>query len=191
VQSDAPLLVLVSGAPAGGKTTLARRLSVDLRLPLIVRDELKEVLADAMGHPADTPAANRLGAAAYGVLVSIARGMLMSGHGVILESNFRRGVSEVDLRPLLAHSDACLIHCTAAREVLRARYAARAARGERHPAHLDGARLEALDHDLEAGRFDPLELSVPTLVVDTNDGLRPTYEEIRDFAAFPRAAALA
>jgi predicted kinase len=188
VQSNAPLLVLVSGAPAGGKTTLARRLSTDLRLPLIVRDQLKEVVADAIGHPADTPAANRLGAAAYGVLVSLAREMLLGGHGVILESNFRRGVSEVDLRPLLAYSDACLIHCTADRDVLRLRYAARAARGERHPSHLDAAHRDELEHDLEAGRFDPLELSVPTLVVDTNDGLRPPYEEIRDFAAFPRAA---
>jgi adenylate kinase family enzyme len=38
VQSRAPGLVIVSGAPGGGKTTLARRLSLDVGLPLLSCD---------------------------------------------------------------------------------------------------------------------------------------------------------
>jgi hypothetical protein len=33
-----------------------------------------------------------------------------------------------------------------------------------------------------AGRFDPLDLPVPTMVVDTTDGLAPAYDEVRRFA---------
>jgi predicted kinase len=188
VQSRAPALVLVSGAPGGGKTTLARRLSSDLRLPLLSRDELQEALADAMGWPSDVPASMRLGAGSYAVLYRTLAVLLEAGSGAIVDSNFKRGVSEPELRPLLGWSTACLVHCTADSATLQARYADRFARGERHPAHLDGDRAVGLGEDLASGRYEPLNLPIPTLVVDTKDGWRPSYEEVRDFAALPEAA---
>jgi predicted kinase len=187
VQLDAPPLVVISGAPGSGKTTLARRLSLDLGLPLLEKDALKETLSDAMGAPADVPASMRLGGGAYAVLVEVARTLLDAGCGVIVESNFRRDVSEPILEPLVSRSSALLIHCTAATDILTSRYARRFANGERHPAHLDGARAAGLAEDLSAGRFEPLRLSIPTLVVDSADGWRPSYGEVRDFAARPRS----
>jgi predicted kinase len=188
MQSSGPTLVIISGAPASGKTTLARRLSFDLQLPLLAKDELKEALADAMGAPRDVPASMRLGAGAYATLYLVAQQLLEARTGFIIESNFRRGVSETELQALLAWSDPGLIHCTAAPEVVQTRYAERHDRGDRHVAHLDADRTGALAEDLASGRFDPLDLAIPTLVVDTTDGWRPAYEEIRDFAAFPRAS---
>jgi predicted kinase len=188
VQSRAPSLVIVSGAPGGGKTTLARRLSSDLRLPLLSRDELQEALADAMGWPSDVPGSMRLGAGSYAVLYRTLAALLEAGSGAVVDSNFKRGVSEPELRPLIAWGTACLVHCTADPATLQARYTDRFARGERHPAHLDGDRAVGLAEDLAAGRYEPLNLPIPTLVVDTEDGWRPSYEEVRDFAALPEAA---
>jgi predicted kinase len=190
MQSSAATLLIVSGAPASGKTTLARRLASDLRLPLLQRDELKEALADALGVPRDVAASAQLGAGAYAMLHLVAGRLIEAGTGLIIESNFRRGVSEAELRPLLAWSDAGLVHCGAPDEVLIARYAERIQRGVRHPAHLDADRVAALAEDLSDGLFEPLNLAIPTLVVDTTDGWRPAYEEIRDFATFPRAYSL-
>ena len=41
-------VVVVSGLPGTGKTTLAKRLSVDLRIPAFVKDEFKEAILDHM-----------------------------------------------------------------------------------------------------------------------------------------------
>jgi predicted kinase len=182
MQSRPPLLVVVSGAPASGKTTLAMRLAEDLRLLLIGKDALKEAICDAVGLPADVAASMRAGSAAYSAAFTLARETIAAGHGVILESNFRKGVAEAELAPLVAMGDARLIHCTASPEVIASRYRERFAAGLRHPAHLDDERAPGLGTDLASGRFEPIALGVPVLVVATDHGLEPGYGDILAFA---------
>lgn len=129
MQLSPPTLIIVSGAPGSGKTTLAHRLASDLHLPLISKDELKESLADATGTPLDMAASMQLGEVAYAILYFVAQRLLKAPTGLIIESNFRRGVSEPELRPLLASSDSRLIQCTAAPDVVLRRYGERYDRG--------------------------------------------------------------
>jgi predicted kinase len=179
--TERPLLVIVSGAPAAGKTTLARIIGAQLRLPYIGKDELKEAITDRIGAPSDVAASQRLGLPAYEVLFGIGRRMLEAGHGLVIESNFRRGMSEPELRPLVAMSDARLVNCAADPAAMRRRYDERFRRGERHAAHRDGDRAGALADDLASGRFEPLELAIPVLTVRTDDGYDPPLERIVDF----------
>jgi hypothetical protein len=83
---------------------------------------------------------------------------------------------------VLAIGDARLVHCTAERDVIARRYRERNAAGLRHAAHRDDERAADLGRDLESGRFDPLELGIPTMVVATDDGLRPGYAAILELA---------
>ena len=43
-----PLLVVVSGMPSSGKTTVAEELARRLRLPLIAKDAIKESLYETL-----------------------------------------------------------------------------------------------------------------------------------------------
>ena len=175
--APAPLLVIVAGAPGAGKTTLATRLATDLCLPLITKDRIKEILGDALGA-ADVAQSQVLGEATYALLYAIAGWLLDARTGAVLESNFWRGTSERALLPLVNRSAAVLVHCHAPATVILDRYLARAARGERHPVHFDHDVLPRLRADIAEGRYEPLELGVPCVSVETADRYDPPYEDI-------------
>ena len=57
------MFILVGGWPGSGKTTLATALGPWLGLPVLAKDEVKEVLADEFGRPATVSESRRLGRA--------------------------------------------------------------------------------------------------------------------------------
>lgn len=124
-------IVLVSGAPGVGKTTLAIPLAAQLRFPLISKDEIKESLWDALEPPPEDRAwSHRLGSAAMEVMWRLAA----HAPQAVLEANFRPHSSRECSR--LAALDARIIevycHCSPG-EAAR-RYEARAP--TRHATHV-------------------------------------------------------
>jgi predicted kinase len=67
-----PLLVIVSGPPCSGKTTLARWLAKELALPLIAKDNIKELLFDHLGW-SDRAWSKKLGRATYPLIYYLSR----------------------------------------------------------------------------------------------------------------------
>jgi predicted kinase len=140
---------------------MALPLARALGLPLLAKDTVKEALMDSLGVDG-VERSRQLGQATFAVLFALARTLLDVGTGLVLEANFGRGISEPDLAPLAARARAVVVHCSAPREVRRARYRERA----RHPGHYDAERTDSFV--LDGPSSEPPDLGIPCLRVDTN-----------------------
>jgi len=161
----AAFTVLVTGVPGSGKTTLARELSVRLRLPLLSMDTIKEQLFTTLGV-GDRAWALQLRTASLAVIWSL---LPDCPDGAIvdlwLDPERDRGVAQSGLTragvgPVLE------VLCAPPAAVAAARYAARS----RHPGHLppDEATLTRIREAAEL--IAPLGLG-PTLRLDTSSSV--------------------
>ncbi len=172
-----PTVIVVCGAPASGKTTLARRLAADLRLPLIEKDAIKESLAREIPVP-DREVSRTIGRASTRLLWDLAEGMLGRGVDVMVECNFDRQFAEVVLGRVAGTARILIVQCEADSATIERRYRERAWRGERQAAHFDLEALPDLLAGLARGAYDLAGLGHDALVVRTEDGYRPGYETI-------------
>ena len=157
-----PLLLVVTGMPSSGKTTVAEGLARRLGLPLIAKDEIKESLYESLGAE-DASASARLGTAAYALIFGLARRMLASGVSLIVEANFFRD-QEPDFASL-PDNRLVQIHCEAPLAVVLERYASRS----RHAAHYDAEKIEELPARFESGAHSPLRLPGELIQLDTTE----------------------
>lgn len=154
------LIILVSGPPAAGKTTLATALANALELPLICKDDLKETLVDALGGPADDLAwSRRIGGAAMELLWRLAQRC----PAAVLEANFRphSEYEQTQLRQLQAHL--IEIYCVCPADELSRRFAARARTA--HAAHplteLPADLLAEYDRPMGVGQLIEIDTTRP------------------------------
>jgi predicted kinase len=160
---EPPLVVVVHGPPAAGKTTIAREIARSLRVPLIAKDSIKEALFDGLGT-GDLEWSQRLGSPTFLVMQALLEESVAAGASVVAEANFVRG-SEVETRLAALPARFIQVHCSAPLELLLERYRKR----ERHPGHVDSRRIEALREAVESGSHDPLDLPGETIQLDTSE----------------------
>jgi predicted kinase len=178
-----PRLVLVSGIPGAGKSTLGRHLAQRMPCPLITKDEIKEGIVHArlQGSPEwGSPVAYE----SFMLFYRLVADLLDHGCSVVAEAAFARGVSDAEVEDLLARSDARIVHCQVDVSVAQARFVDRAGRDPyRHLSHPDAEMLRRMrDNELAWEQYDPLDVSAPILVVDTTDDYTPSYDAITSFA---------
>lgn len=183
-----PTLIVVSGPPASGKTTLAHALARAVHCPAICRDEIKEGLilgaASETFVPTRGDAMNQAATAAFFKVVE-----LMLGFGVTLvaEAAFRHQRWAPRLTALGELADVRIVNCVADQTVA---YQRRLQRWKNEPwrrrfhADPDPERLIRTEAPaVDSPRYEPIRLDLPTLIVDTSDGYRPELDEIVSFAS--------
>ncbi|MFC7625442.1 AAA family ATPase [Microlunatus sp. GCM10028923] len=175
-----PSLIVVSGPPGSGKTTLAHRLAQGVGCPALCRDELKEGMVHA--HPGFTPGpVDELNLRTLPAFFGAVEYLLRAGITVVAEAAYQDKLWRPGLTPLLELAAVRLVRCQVDPDTVADRIRRRyEENGLRAAAHGDLAHLaEVRERTLT---FDPITLDVPTVDVDTTDGYRPGLPELINFA---------
>jgi predicted kinase len=171
-------VVLVSGAPGAGKSTMAGPLAAELRFALLSKDRIKETLHDGLGAPwPDLAWSRRLGGAAMELIWALAA----QAPDVVLEANFRPGSDYERSRiTALAAGDGDLVevYCRCPVEVAMARYEQRASSS--HPVHvvtaLTAEFMAEFDRPVGLGALVVVDSSSPVDVAAVADEVRERLE---------------
>jgi predicted kinase len=180
-----PLLIIITGLPCSGKTTLGYRIATEFQLPILTKDGIKEVLFDTLGW-SDREWSKKLSRASNFILLHCARRILTSGQSLILESNFPPQYSSQPFQELRQEIPftALQILCFARGEELAHRFRMRWETGQRHPGHVDDQSFAEILATLIPGRLAPLDLNCPIIEVDTTImeqiDYRKLFTEIRN-----------
>ena len=188
--------ILVTGIPAAGKSTMAKVMSEKLKLPVISKDTIKELLFDNVGFQSRAEKV-KLGIASMEIMYYVAGQLMKAGQPFILENNFEYS-SEQGIRSLLEQYQysTLTITLTGDYKVIYHRFLERESSPDRHRGHvvndcypekkednLKTLKGKTISYDnfvrgIEQRGFDAFCVDDRQIKVDTTDFSKINMEEL-------------
>ena len=173
-----PVVVMISGAPATGKTHLARLLAESLHVVVFQKDAIKETLFDTLGQD-DREWSRMLGTAAFALLRDLVESHLKARQSVLVESNFQRRYEGPWVAQMQKRYGVHVLelHCHADMETVLARIARRDGTDERHSGHGPGdVAVRELRDSYQ--HYGPVTEGDEVVLIDTTDFDSIDYDAI-------------
>ena len=173
-------LILITGSPAAGKTTLATKISEKLNIPVFYRDRITEVLWDAPAPSEKVP--NQFGPASAEIIFHIIEQFMKSNNSVIIESYWNYSLANDRLLNLKQkyNYNAITIRLFGEPDILYRRFYARQQTSERHEG-LKGTpqmTLEQFIAKIENTECNKIDIGGTIMDIDTSDFSKVNFEQI-------------
>jgi predicted kinase len=180
MNASSPTLIVVSGPPGSGKTTLAHQIARVVGCPAICRDEIKEGMAHAT--PGFTPGpGDDLTARTLPTFFAVLEVLLTAGVTTVAEAAFQDRNWRPHLSPLLSLARLRIVHCATDPGVAFQRILRRGAASGTRAAHPDPGPADEAGYLRRHREFDRVALDAPSIEVDTTSGYRPGIGQIVSF----------
>lgn len=167
-----PTIIVITGPPAAGKSSLARLLGVALAFPVVSRDAIKSSLVRTEQPSAGAlRRGGELAGRSFAAFAEVIDAHVDRAVSLVIEQSFERGKGEEFLAHFADRAAMVQVACAVSRPTSLARFARRM----EDDAHL---RSNPTDHEIlemmRDGRIDhrafaPLDLDVTTHVLDCED----------------------
>ena len=178
-QQPKPTLVVVSGPPGSGKTTLAHALAQAIPCPAICRDEIKEGMAHAQGPDFQGGHGDPLTQRTFPLFFDMLTMLVEAGVTVVAEAAFQDERWQSGLEPLVALAELRIIRCTVVPSTAFARATGRTSHARAHGDSTIGVSAETWAERVAS--FEHISIAAPSIEVDTTDGYEPPLDEVVRF----------
>jgi predicted kinase len=176
---NTPLLVVVTGRPASGKSTLAHILAKEIKCPLLSRDELKEGYINTLGL-SHSQADNSVAQHIYNTFFEAIDLFIAKGISVIVEAAFQDKLWKPKLLGLQDKAVIRIVICTTTTDVAKSRFIDRL-QNDPGREKFHGDHLVKEQGGLLTSVYDPVNIDAPILEVDTTQQYNPDIEKIIRF----------
>ncbi len=176
------MLIIINGHPATGKTTIAKQISSELKIPLVTRDAIKELIFDNVGIK-DREWSKKVGGASYDIFFHLIDELLKNNKDLIIDSPLKAEFDNQRFQDLQKkyNTQMTQILCYADGQVLLDRFIKRSNSDERHPGHVDHNNTEEFKEGLLKGKRPALDLEGKIFEVDTTDFSKIDLTEIINY----------